>query len=134
MSKSLIQTVNQSPQTVAENGIIAPGTVVRRYGCDLRLSGNAVEAVGQGYYEVDAAVTVEPTAAGVVTVALLENGVQLPGAIASGQAAAAGDTVTLPLLATIRHGCCCNGVASITCVLLAGPGDVTNYTQRIVKS
>ena len=69
MSKSLIQTVNPSPQTVEVNGIISPGSVLRRYGCDCRLSGNAVEISGTGYYKITAAVSVAPTATGPVTVA-----------------------------------------------------------------
>ena len=50
MSKSLIQTVNQSSQVVAANSIIDLGSVIRRFGCNLRLNGNAVEVDGAGYY------------------------------------------------------------------------------------
>lgn len=134
MSKSLLQTVNVSPQTVAVNGIISPGTIVRRYGCNCNLNGNAQEIRGEGYYAIEAAVSVSPTAAGPVTVALYENGVQIPGAIALGSVSTAGNPVTLPLLATLREGCCCDGASQITCVLLAGAGTVNNYSCRITKS
>ena len=80
MSKSLIQVANQSTQTVAPNSIISLGSVQRRFGCNCRLSGNAIEISGEGYYEVEAAVSLAPTATGDVAVALYENGVQLPGA------------------------------------------------------
>lgn len=133
MSKSLIQTANQSPQTVAANGIIAPGSVLRRYGCNCRLSGNALEISGEGYYKITGAVSVTPTAAGPVTVALFEDGVQIPGAIAYGAVSTAGNSVTLPLVTTIRQGCCCDGASSITCVLIEGAGTVRNYSLRIVK-
>jgi len=133
MSRSLIQTVNQSPQSVALNGIIAPGSVLRRYGCNCRLSGNAHEIIGEGYYKLTGSVTVEPEAIGEVTVVLFEDGVQIPGAIASGYASAANIPVTLPLVSTVRMGCCCDTSSMITAVLLAGPGSVTNYSLRIDK-
>lgn len=134
MSRSLIQTTNQTTQAVALNGIISLGSVLRRFGCNLRLSGNAVECTGEGYYTINCNVTVAPTAAGDVTVALYDSGVQIPGAIASGTVAAAGDLVTLPIETTIRQGCCCDSADSITAVLLAGPGDVTNIGLRIEKA
>lgn len=133
MSKSLIQTANPSPQTVALNGIISPGSVLRRYGCNCRLSGNAVEISGEGYYKISGTVSVAPTAAGPVTVALLEDGVQIPGAIAYGAVSTAGNSVTLPLETTVRQGCCCDGASAITCILLEGAGTVRNYSLRIVK-
>ena len=134
MSKSLIQVANQSTQAVAENSIISLGSVIRRFGCNCRLSGNAIEIAGNGYYKIDGAVTVEPTAAGTVTVAVYDNGTQLTGAIASGTAAAAGNPVTLPLMGTVRQGCGCEGAENITLVLLAGAGNVTNVSLRIDKA
>lgn len=134
MGRSLIQTVNQSAQNVAENSIISLGSVLRRFGCNLRLSGNAIEINGEGYYKVDANVSVAPTAAGPVTVALYENGVQIPGAIAYGTAAAAGDSVTLSLETVIREGCCCDGADSLTCVLIEGAGVVQNISLRVDKA
>ena len=132
MGKSLIQTVNQSPQTVAVNGVISPGTTIRRYGCNLRLSGNGIEVNGEGYYEIDGAVTVAPTAAGPVTVAILNDGAQIPGLIAEGTGTA-GDNLTLPFVGTLRKGCC-DGASTLTCVLLAGAGEVNNISLRVTKS
>lgn len=132
MSRSLIQTVNQSPQDVAEGGIIALGSVQRRYGCNLRLSGNGIEAEGAGYYDIDIAVTVEPSAVGAVTVAAYKDGAQIPGAIAYGYVATADEPVTLPIVATIRQNCC-DGADNITCVLVENAGTVTNISTRIKK-
>ena len=134
MSKSLIQTVNPSPQTVEVNGIISPGSVLRRYGCDCRLSGNAVEISGTGYYKITAAVSVAPTATGPVTVAAYINGVQAPGAVAYGAVSTAENPTTLPIVTTIRRGCCCDNVDSLTLVLLAGAGTVQNVSLRVEKS
>lgn len=133
MSKSLIQTVNQSNQNVDDNGTVSLGTVMRRFGCNCRLSGNAIECVGEGYYTIDCAVSVTPSAAGAVIVELRKNGVRIPGAIAYGTTTASGDSVTLPLIATIRQGCCCDGADSISCVLVDGGGVVNNVSMRVEK-
>ena len=134
MSKSLIQTVNQSTQTVAANSIISLGSTQRRYGCNLRLSGNGIEVSGEGYFTADCMVSVTPTEVGAVTVALYDNGVQIPGAIAYGTVTAVGDTVTLPLVSTLRRGCGCESVDNLTVVLVAGAGTVTNVSVRVEKS
>lgn len=134
MGKSLIQTVNQSTQTVAANSIIDLGSVIRRFGCNLRLNGNAVEVNGEGYYKVDCNVTAAPTAAGTVTVALYNNGVPLTGATASGSVSTAGNPITLPIQTTIREGCCCDGGSALTVVLVAGAGTVSNVALRVDKA
>ena len=133
MSRSLIQVANQSNQTVAANSIIGLGSVQRRFGCNCRLSGNGIELDGQGYYTVDANVSVAPTAAGPVTVALFNNGVQVPGAIAYGNATAAGEPVNLTLVATLRQGCCCDSADNLTLVLIEGAGTVQNVSMRVEK-
>lgn len=133
MSRSLIQTANQSSQSVAANSIISLGSVQRRFGCNLRLSGNAIECSGEGYYTVNADVSLAPTAAGPVTVALYNNGVQVPGAIAYGSVSTAGNSTVLPLNTTIRQGCCCDSADNLTLVLLEGPSTVTNVSMRVVK-
>lgn len=133
MSRSLIQVTNQSMQNVALNSIISLGSVLRRFGCNIRLSGNGIEVIGEGYYTISGTVTVAPTAAGTVSVAVYNDGMQIPGAIASGTAATAGDPVTLPLETTIRQGCCCDSADNITLVLLEGAGEVSNVSLRIEK-
>ena len=132
MSRSLIQTANQSNQTVAANSIISLGSVQRRFGCNCRLSGNGIEIAGEGYYTIDANVSVSPTAAGAVTVALYENGVQIPGAITY-TTGGVGTPISVSLSTTVRQGCCCDGVDNITCVLIAGAGVVNNIAVRVVK-
>lgn len=133
MSRSLIQTANQSQQNVATNSIISLGSVQRRFGCNLRLSGNAIEVNGEGYYAVDVDTSIAPTAAGPVTIALFNNGVQVPGAIAYGSVTTAGNPTTLCINATIRQGCCCDSADNLTCVLLEGAGVVRNISVRVVK-
>ena len=134
MSRSLIQTTNQTTQAVTENSIISLGSVLRRFGCNLRLSGNAIECTGEGYYTVNVAVSVAPTAAGPVTVALYDNGTQIPGAIAYGSVSTAANPVTLPIETTIRQACCCDSADSLTVVLLEGAGNVQNIGVRVEKA
>lgn len=134
MSKSLIQTVNQSSQVVAANSIIDLGSVIRRFGCNCRLNGNAIEVDGAGYYTIDCNVTVAPTVAGNVQVAIYKNGVQLTGATATGSTTTAGNPITLPIQTTIREGCNCDGGTSITLVLIAGASTVTNVAMRVEKA
>ena len=133
MSRALIQTANQSAQAVAANSIISLGSTQRRFGCNLRLSGNGIEVNGEGYYTADCCVSVAPTAAGPVTVALYNNGVQIPGAIAYGSVSTAGNSITLPIITTIRQGCCCDSADNLTCVLIEGAGTVRNVSLRVEK-
>ena len=132
MSKSLIQVANQSPQDVAVNGIINLGSTQRRYGCNCRLSGNGIEINGQGYYTIDADVSVSPTAAGAVTVGIYNNGVQIPGAIAY-TTGTAGDPISVSISTTIRQGCCCDSADNLTVVLIEGAGVVNNVAVRVIK-
>lgn len=134
MSKSLIQVANQSTQAIQNESIINLGSVQRRYGCNLRLSGNGIEVDGQGYYEVTGTVSVAPTAAGAVTVALYKNGVPVTGAIAYDYAETAAQPITVPIVATIRQNCCCDGADNLTLVLIEGEGNVENVSLRVVKS
>lgn len=134
MSKSLIQTVNQSTQTVAVNNIIELGSVIRRFGCNLRLNGNSIEVDGEGYYKIDCNVTINPTAAGTVSIAIFKNGVALTGATASGSVSTAGNPITLPIQTTIREGCRCDGGIALTVVLLSGAGTVSNIAVRVEKA
>lgn len=133
MSRSLIQVANPSDQTVAVNSIIGLGSVQRRFGCNLKLSGNAIEVCGEGYYTIDCDVSVAPTEAGAVTVALYKNGVQIPGAIAYGSVTTAANPTELGINTTIRQGCCCDSADNITCVLIEGAGTVQNISMRVVK-
>lgn len=41
MSRSLLQTANTSEQTVVNGGVVVPGVIIRRYGPNCNLNGNA---------------------------------------------------------------------------------------------
>lgn len=134
MSRSIIQTVNQSLQAVTAGSTIALGSVLRRFGCNCRLNGNSViELSGQGYYEVTAIVTLAPTASGNVSISLYQDGTPISGAVATGSVTTAGNSITLPLVTTVRNTCCCDSISAITCVLTSGTSTVSNISMRVEK-
>lgn len=134
MSKSLIYTVNTSTQSLAVNSIISPGTVIRRFGPNLALSGNAIQIAGAGYYDIDTSFTVAPTAAGEVTITAFLNNVAIPGATATVTATAADDSVVLPIVAVFREPCqCCEGLSNLTFVLTGTAANVTNSAIVVEK-
>lgn len=133
MSKSLIQVVNQTSQALVADSIINPGSTVRRYGCNCKQNGNAIELSGAGYYAFTGTVTLVPDAIGNVSVALYSNGVQVPGTLVGGSVSTVGNSVTLPIVATLRQGCYCDGGDSVVCRLVAGPSTVTNFSLRVEK-
>lgn len=132
MSRSLIQTSNTTTSNVTANGTIPLGSVLRRFGCNCRLNGNKVEVEGTGYYTVTGTVTLQPEAAGAVSVALYENNVAVPSAVATGTAAAIGDDVTLTIATTVRETCC-EGASSLALVLTENDSAVTNVSLRVAK-
>lgn len=129
--KSALYAAMQTPTAVAVNGVIPLGSLIRRYGGDVSLNGNAVNITGAGYYDVDASITVAPTAAGTVTVTLYKDGVAVPGATAS-ETAAANGTVDLSIPALVRQVCCAAGSA-LTLVLTGAAATVNNVALRVQR-
>ncbi len=129
--KSALYAAMQTPTAVAVDGVIPLGSLIRRYGCDVALNGNAVNIAGAGYYDVDASVTVTPTAAGTVTITLYKDGVAVPGATAS-ETAAANGTVDLNIPALVRQACCAAGSA-LTLVLTGAAATVNNVALRVQR-
>lgn len=133
MSKSLIQIANSSQQTVAVGSVISLGSVLRRFGCNCRLNGDAIEIEGDGYYTIDANITATPTAAGDVTVSVLKDGVVIPGATSTDSVTTVGNSATLSINTTVRIGCRCDGADALTLTLLEGPGVISNVSMRVIK-
>lgn len=129
--KSALYAALQTPTAVAVNGVIPLGSLIRRYGCDISLNGNAVNLSGTGYYDVDASITANLTAAGTVTVTLYKDGLAVPGATASETGTASG-TVNLNIPALVRQACCASGSA-LTLVLSGAAATVTNVALRVQR-
>ena len=129
--KSALYAAMQTPTAVAVDGVIPLGSLIRRYGCDVALNGNAVNITGAGYYDVDASVTVTPAAAGTVTITLYKDGVAVPGATAS-ETAAANGTVNLSIPPLVRQVCWAAGSA-LTLVLTGVAATVNNVALRVQR-
>ena len=129
---SAIYTALTTPSVVAAGGTIPIGTMIRRYGRFLGVEGNGIAIGDSGYYDVDVSITVLPTAAGAITATLQKDGVAVPGATATGTAAAAGNAVNLSISSLIRQFGCCAGQSVITIVLSAA-GTVNNMAVVVEK-
>lgn len=129
--KSALYTAMQTPTAIPVDGILPLGGIIRRYGCDANLNGNAVNITNAGYYDVDVSVTVAPVAAGTVTVTLVKDGVPIPGATASAAAAAGAPTV-LSFPALVRQPCCASG-AALSLRLTGAEATVSNVALRVQR-
>lgn len=130
--KSAIYTANTTATAVAVGSAIPLGTIIRRFGNNVNLSGNGIIMSGSGYYDVNASITLTPTAAGTVTVSLLRDGVAIPGATASETVAAAATTVNLSIPALVRLQCC-NSSSTLTFVLTGAAATVNNIGVVVTK-
>lgn len=107
---SAIYTANTSANTItlteAQPSTTIPlGTVIRRFGQNIQLSGNGILLDGVGYYDLSASVTMTPAAAGEFTVSLFRDGVAVPGATQTVTAAALA-TIAFNIPALVRLQCC----------------------------
>ena len=119
--KSALYAAMQTPTAVAVDGVIPLGSLIRRYGCDIGLNGNAVNLTDVGYYDVDAS----------ITATLYKDGVAIPGATAS-ESGAANGVVNLSIPALVRQACCASGSA-LTLVLTGAAATVSNVALRVQR-
>ena len=134
MSKSAIYTVNSSAQNVAVNGTLNLGSMIRRFGPNLNLAGDAIQIAGAGYYDVEASITLAPTASGDVTVTAFLDNIQIPGGTATGSVSAADNPVNLSISSLVRQSCqCCEGLTNLTFVLTGTAAAVTNVAVVVEK-
>ena len=115
--KSAIYAANQSQNSITisasqPNVIVPIGTVIRRFGCDLQLSGNGIIIDNNGYYDVQANVTMTPAAAGDYTMTLLKDGTAVPGATQQINATE-GNPIGFNIPAIVRQSCCSSSVLSL---------------------
>lgn len=132
MSKSLLYVANTATQSVPVGGNINLGGIIRRFGCAPTLSGDSINVSESGYYDISVSVTTEPTAIGNVAITLLNNGVTVPGATASGTVAAANTPVNLSFESVIRVFCGAN-TGALTLVLSDTASNVTNVAVVVKK-
>lgn len=129
MSKSIIYAVNTNNQVLTADSVISFGNIVRRYGCNLDLSGGNVEVKGAGYYNIDTNFTFD-AAAGNATITLYKDGVEIPGAKAT-ITTAASTNYAISIPAVIRQNCDCTD--TITAVISGVGVSVKNASIIVDK-
>ena len=127
--KSLLYVANTVAQTVAINGAIALGNIIRRLGCRINQSGTSIVLCGCDYYKVNVSVTLAPTAAGTVTVSLLQDGNVVSGAAGSATTTAAAQSVAISFPAIVRTRGRNSSVLSL--VLTGAASNVTNVAVTV---
>ena len=128
---SLLFATNTASQALTNGQTLSFGQPVRRYGKNIQLSGGNVVINGEGYYPMIASVTLTAGAAGTYTVQLYENGVAIPGAKASG-VAAANAVISFAVPGVVRIKCCEEKI--ITAVVSGGDSTVTNADIVVTKA
>ena len=133
----MISSYNITTQEVAVNGLLTFTTDRILTGCTATRNGQTFQLNKPGYYYVtfnaDGAAT---TAAGDVVVVLQNNGVAVPGAIATQTVAAADDAVNLAFTTIIRvpPSCCAvDNTANLTLVNTGVAATFTNANINITK-
>ena len=134
MSKSAIYLVNNVETAVATGTVIPLGTVIRRYGQNVKQDGNSVAICDRpgcaGYYKVDAIATLRLKEVGKYRVTLEKDGVAVIGAVAEVDPATIGQVVPLPISVIVRNSC--GGTANLS-LKVEGNADVINVTTVVEK-
>lgn len=110
MSKAILYAANTNAQT----GTVNFGSIIRRYGQNISLSGGNPVLRGAGYYRIDTNFTIVGTAAGVATVTLYKDGLPITGATVT-LTVAADEQYAVSIPAIVREVCC--NESTITAVL-----------------
>ena len=132
MSKSILYAANTNTQsvTVTTGTSINFGSIIRKYGCNVNLSGGNAVIRGCGYYAIDTNVNFTSGVAGTITVQLYKDGIAIPGAVSTISGVAADvEALTIPTL--IRIPCDCE--STITAVISGVTGVVNSSSIRIIK-
>lgn len=132
MSTSTIYTVNSTANSVTPTNIIPIGNTVRRFGCNIAQDGNTITLKGRGYYLINAAITLTPTAIGNVGVTMRKDGAAVTGASGVGSVSAVGNSVTIPITAVVRNACDCDS-SILSFVLDTTAATVVNIAVSVVK-
>ena len=126
----MIRSYNITTQEVAANGLLTFSTDRILTGCTATRNGQTFQLNKPGYYYVtfnaDGAAT---TAAGDIVVVLQNNGIAVPGAIATQTVAAADDAVNLAFATIVRVPPSCCAVDNTANLTLVNTGVAVTYTN-----
>ena len=135
MSKSAIYTVNNTLAEILDGDTIPLGTIIRRYGQNVRQDGNAITICDKpgcpGYYKVDVVATIEPATAAPVKVALQKDGIDVIGGVAEIAPAPAATVLPFPISVLVKNAC--GGTASLSIKLEGADAKIVNMTTVVEK-
>lgn len=136
----LLNLVNATSQSVLTGGIVNLGSVIHRVcgGTFDFTNSNTISLNTQGWYKVHVTINATGTAVGVNTFQLYQNGVAIPGALASHTISAVGDVRNFSFETIIRvlPSCVCQNNSPVNLTILNnGASEITinNITIDIVK-
>ena len=132
--KSLINVATTTSSSVVANANLPLTTIVRRRGNDVNLSGNSIALTdcGSNYYLVSVTATFTAPVAGIVTLNLQQNGVNVVGATASTTITTATTEVRSLSFTTIIRTFNNVGIDSLT-VVNAGVGATFSNIDVVVE-
>ena len=134
--KSALNAVTTTDQAVVADGLLTFAINTVLTGCSIEhiAGSNAVRLLKRGLYQVSVNVDVAPTAAGDITIQLLNNSVVVPGALAT-VTGAAGDTYSLAFTSLVRvlPSCCAIDNTGSLQVQVTAAGTVSNANIVVVK-
>lgn len=128
--KSGIYTANTRKTDVYNENILVLGSVVRRFGREIELSGDTIYVCDRGYYDADVNITFTGLGAGDATFTILVDGVAVPGATATvtvNSPLKEKNSVSIPAMIRNCDPCCRKAIT----VLVTGV-DVKTYNVGIV--
>ena len=126
MNLAFLTTTTVTP--VLADGLIPLTTIQRKYGCAITPNGNSLYLNRVGYYKINASITFSAPEAGVVTVKLQKNDVDVPGITASSTVTTADTEVRTINLSGIVRVTCCDGISTLTLVNSGVDADIQNVS------
>jgi len=133
--KSLIDVATTTSTSVLANGTLPLATIVRRRGRDVNLSGNSVALTdcGSNFYLVTVTATFTAPVAGVISLALQQNGTTVTGATASTTVTTASTEVRSLSFAAIVRTYNSVGVDALSILNTGLAATFSNIDMTVVK-
>lgn len=133
--KSLINVATTNSTSVLAGATLPLATVVRRRGCDVNLSGNSVALTdcGSNFYLVNVTATFTAPVAGVISLALQQNGTDVTGATASTTITTASTEVRSLSFAAIVRTYNSAGIDALSIVNTGLAATFSNIDMTVVK-
>lgn len=130
---SVLYVANTTAQSVLANGAINLGSIIRRVGSQLNLTGNGISICGNGYYVVDVNVTFTVPAVGDATIMLYQDGTPVVGASGTESVTVASTSINSISFTAVVRNTCCNNYSTLTVMNNGVAIDVSNIAVRVKR-